>query len=241
MKRIFLVGCGPSLNETPLDLLVGEDTFSINKIHLIYPKTVWRPTYYYYVDHPDKEYDWQIPIDIHKDIAKHMWLLDDYRTGVLDARKLDEDHPPMEKYEGELKNVTWVPRCKKHSWYSASNPKGMQEWHFPDICNAYNGMSGMIQISVQLGYDEIYLVGCDLNFQTDFRKSHFDPDYNGHNVPNSWAVAGWWAQADNFDAEYAHKVAKKECDKRGVKIYNATIGGSLEVYERKDLLNVLKS
>ena len=47
-KRVFLVGNGPSLNDMDLDLLENEDTIAMNRIELIYEKTKWRPTYYFF-------------------------------------------------------------------------------------------------------------------------------------------------------------------------------------------------
>jgi hypothetical protein len=235
--RIFLVGTGPSLNSTPLDRLIGEDSFSLNKIHYIYPKTAWRPTYFYYVDHPLNDFLWKVPIDENKS-AKHLWLLDEYRTGVPDGAHIHDEHPQIRRVTG-LGNVTWIKRCPLHSGYSGGNPKGMHEWHFPEICTAYNGMSAMIQISVQMGYDEIYLLGCDLGYQFDYTKNHFHVDYAEGNIPpNKWDAA-YWAQSDEFNAKVAHEIAKTECAKRGVKVYNATIGGSLEVYPRISLEEVL--
>ena len=47
-KRVFLVGNGPSLNDMNLDLLENEDSIAMNRIELIYEKTKWRPTYYFF-------------------------------------------------------------------------------------------------------------------------------------------------------------------------------------------------
>ena len=46
MSRIFLIGNGASLKETPLDLLKGEATMGVNKIGKIFS-----PTYYVKVDY----------------------------------------------------------------------------------------------------------------------------------------------------------------------------------------------
>jgi hypothetical protein len=167
-----------------------------------------------------------------------MWLLEDFRYGLPDEHPNHGDFPP-EMAIGDMPNVTWVPRCEKHRGYSGGNPKGMKEWHFPEICTAYNGMSPMIQISVQMGYEEIYLVGCDLGYKSDFRKNHFCEDYSLDNFPPNARDAIYWSKADDFNARVAHEIAKKECEKRGVKIYNATAGGELEIYPRVRLEDVL--
>ena len=40
---------------------------------------------------------------------------------------------------------------------------------------------------------------------------------------------------------FAFKIAKKYADKNGIKIYNATRGGMLEVFDRVDLNVVVKN
>jgi hypothetical protein len=241
-KRIFLVATGPSLLKTPLDALIGEDTFAINKIHRIYDRTNWRPTYLYYVDFTALNPKWRDPIDTNKGVVKHMWLLKDFHHGLPPQHSNYKDFPP-EWALGDMPNVTWVPRCEKHRAYSAENPspKAMHEWHLPDICTAYNGISPMIQVAVTMGYEEIYLVGCDLDYKPDWRLNHFDADYPEGNVPANLILGAVWADQDQKNAIYAHQIAKRECESRGVKICNCTVGGILEVYERKDLLDVIKS
>ncbi len=45
-ERIFLIGNGPSLNKTPLELLEDEYTFGVNRIYLLFDRINWRPTFY---------------------------------------------------------------------------------------------------------------------------------------------------------------------------------------------------
>jgi hypothetical protein len=45
-KRAFVLGNGPSLQISDLDLLENEITFAANKIYLAYDQTDWRPTYW---------------------------------------------------------------------------------------------------------------------------------------------------------------------------------------------------
>jgi hypothetical protein len=238
-KRAWLIGCGPSINDTPLDLLIGRDTFSLNKIHRIYPKTKWRPTYFFYLDHATHDHLWRDPVDANTKTAQHMWLLDEYRTGLASGVDGNEFLSP-ENAIGDIGKTTWLTRCKQHHYYSVGNPKAMQEWHLPDICTAYGGVSNMMQVAVQMGYEEIYLVGCDLGYQYDWHKNHFDPDYDFGNEPQHDYEMAFKMQSDESSTKRGHEIAKIECDKRGVKVYNATIGGFLEIYERKDFLDALK-
>ena len=48
-ERVFLLGNGPSLAETDLNLLKKENTIAMNRISMIYDKYKdWRPTYYFF-------------------------------------------------------------------------------------------------------------------------------------------------------------------------------------------------
>ncbi|MEL7474404.1 MAG: hypothetical protein AAGK04_13885, partial [Planctomycetota bacterium] len=49
-ERIFILGNGPSLNRTPLHQLKDEYTFATNRIHLLYDRIDWRPSFYTTVD-----------------------------------------------------------------------------------------------------------------------------------------------------------------------------------------------
>ena len=58
-QRVFLVGNGPSLAETDMNLLKDEKTIAMNRISLIYPKaTKWRPTYYLFSSTNVKDENW---------------------------------------------------------------------------------------------------------------------------------------------------------------------------------------
>lgn len=45
-ERCFIVGTGPSLSISDLEMLKGEVTFGTNRIYELYNQTNWRPTYY---------------------------------------------------------------------------------------------------------------------------------------------------------------------------------------------------
>ena len=45
-ERLFIVGNGPSLQQTPLSSIQNEYSMGMNKIHEIYTQTDWRPSFY---------------------------------------------------------------------------------------------------------------------------------------------------------------------------------------------------
>jgi hypothetical protein len=95
------------------------------------------------------------------------------------------------------------------------------------VYDGYSITYSLIQIAVYMGFKEIYLLGADTNYEKD--KQHF----REHEVKDaSYRQAG-------IRMIEAYKVAKKYADENGIKIYNATRGGMLEVFPRVDLDEVL--
>ncbi len=45
-ERVFIMGNGPSLNKTPLELLKNEFVFGVNRVSLLFNRIDWRPTFF---------------------------------------------------------------------------------------------------------------------------------------------------------------------------------------------------
>lgn len=83
----------------------------------------------------------------------------------------------------------------------------------------------VLQFAIYMGFKEIYIIGADTQMSAG-QLDHFDNNYcNVKNFkfrfPMDLVLAGY-------------EVAKKYADTCGIKIYNATRGGALEVFERVD-------
>ncbi len=202
-KRIWLVGTGPSLNRTPLELLKDEDSMSLNRIDLFYHKTAWRPTHYFCMDIVEGSDYWKQSVLANPQAKLFLW---DEWKGDVDG------------------DVTWISRCQKHHFYASDNhDKRVESWHLPTVCTAFGSMSPMMQLAVLLGYEEIYLLGCDMWKEG---VNHMTTNY----------VVKEDVERRNRDNLYLHQVAQRSCP---IPIYNATVGGELEVHPRVDMLKVL--
>ena len=85
----------------------------------------------------------------------------------------------------------------------------------------------LIQIAVYMGFKEIYLLSCDCDYSGP--KQHFT--YYG-------------MKSDSKAGDImilAYQAAKDYADSHGIKIYNATRGGKLEVFEREDFDSLFPS
>ena len=95
-----------------------------------------------------------------------------------------------------------------------------------------------LQIAIYMGFSEIYLIGVDHNFAKMFDKdgnvivdptiqNHFAADYDKGIVDQGFHV-------DDATEAYMD-VERLSRDKGTFRVFNATRGGKLEVYERVDL------
>ncbi|BCC32333.1 TPA: 6-hydroxymethylpterin diphosphokinase MptE-like protein [Bacillus cereus] len=90
---------------------------------------------------------------------------------------------------------------------------------FSVIYDGFTITYSLMQLAVYMGFKEIYLLGVDCNY-TEKGKNY---------------LKDYITQTD-FNAGYlmaqSYKVAQEYAEKNGVKIYNASRGGKLEVFER---------
>jgi hypothetical protein len=225
-KRIWLVGSGPSLKETPMDMLTGEDVMVMNKFGRIHSALGWRmkPTHYLKIDHNSIDMTQVEEIKWAEERGCKMYLWEMFRNGFPVGHS---NYDTMPEGVGDIQNVTWIQKCK-HTGYQWNNVKAVQSWHLPTLCTAFGGMSTMLQIAVKEGYEEIYLLGCDLGYTPFQEKNHAITDYT-KDLRDKGIM-------DNGNMKTLHLMAIRSSP---VPIYNATIGGFLEVYPRVDMKEVL--
>lgn len=226
MSRIWLVGSGPSLRNTPIDALKGEDVMVMNKANRIWKELGFtlKPKYYFKIDY--NSYDklsWREEIAWARHNCEKLFLWEQFMTGYKVGHSNYEDMP---NGVGDIPNVQWIKKCE-HTAYQWDNWKAVKTWHLPKLCTAFGGMSTMMQIAA-MEYDEIYLLGCDLGYTADRTLNHAIKDYT---VDESDKV-----KMDNGNMLTLHEMARRSSP---VPIYNATIGGQLEVYPRVDIRKVL--
>ena len=249
--RIFLVANGPSLARTPLDKLIGEESWGLARIHLIYDQTDWRPTRYFWSDHPQDQENMDdvlfhikqdYPCWVRRDVCEI--ITGDYiPSGPSDSGRWC--HPALwapEPQELPDNVVSW-DYCVNHNAGFIRNMDGSEDirrptgWHLDDglgqLCKYGSGFNCMLQQAVIEGYNPIYLVGADLGFVGRDGLGEADPDHFHPGYNTRWASRER-AAIDNDTQVDMHTHAKEWCDAHGVSVFNASLGGSLEVYPRID-------
>jgi hypothetical protein len=211
MSRAFIVGNGPSLNLTNLDLLAGETSFGVNRIAGIYPKTKWRPTHYARAEEANIGHDpgvYQSDIELHHKLGCEIWANEFF----------------IWKSEGVRKSGQWRQiRACSHYTMHFDDPDCPAFLHLPRLCTFGSSVNVAVQIALGImKIDTVYLVGCDMGYMAG-QVNHFDPDYtNGVGELRD-------ARYTELDILAAHMIAARSFPGR---IFNATVGGALEVYPR---------
>lgn len=221
-ERCFIVATGPSLTLEDVNKLKGEICWTCNSGINLLKQTDWRPTYYALSD----------------GVAfKNL-------KSVLDSIDM-----PCTFYNE--KDIVWsganiFPLPMWVNLYLSTEDRLALPWSWrkhrmsKDITKKVFMCSSVvhviIQICIYMGFKEIYLLGCDCT--NPFQHSSI-ADFK----PEDLAKSVDFRRADynvyTFMEDY--KLAKRFSEKHGVKIYNATRGGALEVFPRVDLGEILNS
>lgn len=216
-KRCYVIGNGPSLLSTDLDKLKNEYSFASNYIYKIYDKTNWRPTYFVNSDLGvlkkmiETEEFWNIGA------KKHFFQFNSFNN-ILKERFPDNTHFYFLK---EKKKITFSSDFSKIV-YDASTVTFI-----------------MLQLAIYMGFKEIILLGVDHNYSHMKISTNNSEKVNEHIVDHFFGsdsfqkLGGRPAVIDRMTAGFT--VVEKFSKTHKIKIYNATRGGHLEVFERKDL------
>lgn len=207
-ERCFIVGTGPSLQMKDLDRLdfQNEICISMNGIFKAFPYTKWRPSYYCISDMSGVRL-WQENILNMKFCEK--FVMDGAWNEHLFEGKRDfhKWHMYLQYYE------------HREPEFSIDLPRGF-------YCGKTITFDCCIPLAMYMGFKEIVLVGIDCTQYNSQEQQHFVSDYSEEKSNDARLCV-----EDNI---LAYKSAKKYADLHGIKIYNATRGGKLDVFERID-------
>ena len=222
--RVLIVGNGPSLNETPLDDIKYDVSFGVNRIHLMYDKVKWRPDVWVLADRGSR--DEEFVEDIKNNMCTYGYpsyiRVDIGRTELYELEKPLYDYP------------NYHPFCEcPHNFRQNTHPL---HWHLPHPCKYGGSLYVAVQIAV-MKYDpsEIFFVGCDLGYKGFTESNHF-ADYYHTNATYTDKTA----RDVNKVLKDSHRIIDQECARRGISVYNATIGGELGEYPRIDVEELCK-
>ena len=224
-KRCFLIGNGPSLNETDLRCLKDEVTFAVNGFFLKAAELDWLPTFYCVEDHLVAE-------------DRAAWINDFKGPIKFFPAYLGYMFPPGED------TIFYNHRPRK------SYPHGF-DFSLEADKITYTGCTvtfSLMQLAAYLGFEEIYLIGVDASYEIpddveegddydvgvlDMKSddpNHFNKDYFGKGFR--------WHDPQVHLMVEAYKEAHRTLEPMPQTIYNAGIGGKLEVFERRAFADI---
>lgn len=212
-KVCFIVGNGPSMTFADLDMINNLDvsSFACNKIYLAFQNTKWRPDYYLVSD------------------SKIVQDINFEKTGL---KKENMFFP--RKFKGEIDFGNFYETLE-HNWLE----------HGDFSTDAYKGVyqcetiiAEAIQLAYYMGFSKVYIIGVDFNYNM---KNVNNKDLTFENGEGNYFIKDYAAKGEvlNLPNQESNilgfKAARKAFEDDGREIYNATRGGKLEVFERRNL------
>lgn len=208
-KRCFIFGNGKSMREVDMSYFWFSFTFGTNRIDLL----PYEPNYYVVEDELVIHDNYQ---DIQRMISTK-FIPNRYKSFFGDDEKI--------VYYEENFEIMNPPR-----------------WTDGNVLHGGGTVTYQcLQIAYIMGFKEVYLLGVDHDYvmpdsairlwdkayeSQDFDPNHFHPNYFGRGRK--------FHDPDMPRMERAYQKAKEVFEADGRKIYNAGIGGNLEVFERVD-------
>jgi hypothetical protein len=209
-----------------LEVFNREYVWGVNKCYLLFDRVSWRPAFYVAVDR-------RVVPDIATEI-NHL---------VLNQPQIISFFPVQFREQWVLRsgaNVYWYNEVPLDE---TNLPNGMftrdaAKW----VSSVRTVTIAALQLAVYLGFNPIYLIGCDTSYSVpstvrfeggdrnklistaDDDLSHFDPRYFGKGSK--------WHEPHVDKMFFHYEQARQVCESLGVSVYNATVGGKLEVFPR---------
>lgn len=223
-ERCFLIGNGPSLTAEDLDALKAEKTIACNLIYKIYDQTEWRPTYYCISDSTvTRTNSWNIT----NNLAKSILLIRSFAYKYMKSKPY---------------NAIKLPYISTDQYKVKGN---LLLYHYISHATV---MSMMMEVAFYMGFKEIYMIGVD-GTSASAKGSHFVDNYFSKEA-KAYADAVKRNSLKNYvpseRAAYLQERSltiysqlREYAEKKGIKVYNATRGGVIEIFERANLDEVL--
>jgi len=234
-QSCWIIGNGPSLHNTNLLALKDQYTFVVNGITLHGSFKELNPTYYVATN----------PRLMHSDFLEY---------DVFPELKENETTCFLNI---EAKKRIGITYDKVYYLFTTENPFIGNSRYNLDITKMLLGtrvsvvIQAVIPIAIYMGFKNIYLVGCDSNYnKLHPEKAHF---YKDHHTPNLQRLTDYarsryhdyYSNPDKSMKKYSSdainewRIVSTHINRLWIKIFNCTVGGKLEAFPRRRLEDVL--
>lgn len=205
-QRAFILGNGPSLRNTDVRKLKGEQTFGMNRVYLAFPEWGFQTSYFVSVN----------DLVIQQAAAEIMALP---MPKFLSWRARRHVQPTADTIflNSTYERPTFAKDARGRLWEGATV--------------TYVAL----QLAYHMGFDPVILIGVDHNFASKGEpnttvvseggdKDHFDARYFGRGFR--------WQLPDLEMSERAYRMARASFEADGRRVLDATVGGKLTVFPR---------
>ena len=222
-QSCFIVGNGPSITAEDLDKIIGFDSFASNRVYCIFDRTHWRPSYYMALDRI-------ITRGIQEEDLKEL-------NG---AAIFLYDKEVVDKYKRQYN----IHRVLMGGTYNVRPEKQVISKVNEDVSKYFTRAQSvtvaLFELAIYMGYSNIILLGIDHSFPNevgmDGKETHNDSEHHFDGYKgNIWKIAYKEAITKSYE------VIGEYCKNHGIRIINCTRGGNLELFERMNLDDLLKS
>jgi len=229
-KRAFVIVNGPSLKQQNIDMLENEITFVVSGFfrHEVVKK--WQPTYYsildknFFVDNEHTDFFFKQLNEVIKDSIFFIPL-----------------------FRGWTANQNRKLLPLQNTYYIATAGDGNSELDMTEVVQSFHMVSAFaLAQAIYMGCSPIYLLGFDHDYLANRGvDQHF---YTGGTIPGMAGTTVTLAERIPYDTEIKaylklwknYRSLARIAKKRGIKIYNATKGGYLDVFDRFDFESLFK-
>ena len=210
-KDCVVIGGGPSLNKIDFDLIRDKYMFGVTTLYKFFDRLNIRPQFYGLSDGQFfKIYGTDVlTIDSQLFLTRSVEIL--YLRNYEEYSKMVKREPILVR--------SLLPEMTESNRFSKDACEGI-----------YSGWTGVIdlglQIAYHLGFQRAILIGCDCgggHFFDKYEEARGMPGVGRSGDPN----ARKWI--------YCYKICNQAWEEEGREIINATVGGALEVFLRKQL------
>lgn len=213
-ERCVIIGNGPSINKTNLELVEKDFTFGQNKFFLYFDQISFVPTYM--VSY--------IPDVINQSVDEFLSLSMPLFVS-FDGRLLLQDRNYETYHFGPFKRFI----------FSLDPAK--------EICVGHTVTYVTLQLALYMGFHQVILVGVDhdFNYNGPTDKWHVieKPMEGRHFIDNYFSPGQTWQSPNLKAAEIHYSFAKGVYEELGREIIDCTVDGKLDVFKKSTLEEIL--
>jgi len=242
-QRCFILATGPSIRQQDLTGLAGQLCIAVSHFFLHEDLDTIAPRYHVVAPyHPPFKFDAaeKLIAGLTQAYARHdVDIFFGYRPYEYSTYDFLRQHPEYRSSRMHFVNYTGSAQLDEtnvglaDSWDLTKGP-------FAPRTVTYSA----IQLAVFMGCSEIYLLGCDHDYLNDIKRvtdHHFYAEAEGVSDAQhlgSFTLERWFEEYYYRWKQY--RLMRQYVEARGGKIWNATLGGMLDVFPRVSLPELLR-